>query len=165
LFNNGIFKNYWFETGPPSFLIDFIKNNVENVEVLFEPSTSISGDFPNFELENIDLTTLLLQTGYLTIKSENVVLGELPTYELTIPNHKVNTSLFTSIIRKFSKQKPTNIPALADKILNSIDNLDNNSLQEALNVLISSFQLFCMVRLKKISTKLTIIFGFCHGLD
>ena len=106
LFARGEFGNFWFETGTPSFLMDFIENNREELGVLFKSDTEISGDFPSFHLKNIDFTSLLLQTGYLTIKNANIVVGELPTYELAIPNKEVNLSLFTSIIAKFFNQNP-----------------------------------------------------------
>jgi len=53
LLDTGIFKNYWFETATPSFLMDFIKNNHEAVGVLFKENTEISGDFPNFHQDEI----------------------------------------------------------------------------------------------------------------
>lgn len=150
LFSKGIFRNYWFETGTPSFLMDFIKNNEKDANILFNPNTVISGDFPNFKLDNIDFTTLLLQTGYLTIKSENIIVGELPTYELAIPNREVNESLFTYIISEFSNEKNSaDISKLANKILESIINLDNGSLQDAFDILIANVPAILYNKIKK----------------
>ena len=149
LFNDGKFVNYWFETGTPSFLMEYIKENPEDAIALFEKNIAIEGNFPDFELEDMDLITLLLQTGYLTIKNENIVVGELPKYELTIPNHEVNISLFTSIIRKISKQKSQKITSLSRKILEAIVNLDNKSLQKYFDILTSSIPAVLYGKVKK----------------
>jgi len=137
LFAKGEFGNFWFETGNPTFLMEFVKNN-KDINVLFDPNPIISGNFPSFNLENLDFTTILLQTGYLTIKSKQINVGELSTYELTIPNREVNDSLFTSIITEISHKNPVEIDNLAKKILNAIINLDNDSLQLAFDTLIAS---------------------------
>jgi len=137
LFNSGEFDNFWFETGTPTFLMDFVRNN-RNIGVLFEANPTIRGKFPNFDLKNLDFTTLLLQTGYLTIKSKKSAIGELNIYELAIPNREVTESLFTSIIKQYSDVDDKNIHALYDKILDSFINLDNESLQNALDILLST---------------------------
>ncbi|MCL2115898.1 MAG: ATP-binding protein [Methanobrevibacter sp.] len=137
LLAKGEFGNFWFETGTPTFLMDFVKKN-KRVNVLFKPHPTISGDFPNFNLNNLDFTTLLLQTGYLTIKSKKTVVGELNTYELAIPNREVSESLFKSIINEFTDVDDDDFKGLERMILNSFINLDNESLQDALDILLST---------------------------
>lgn len=95
---NKEFKNYWFETGNPSFLIELIhKNNynsidIENVEITEESLGS-------FDVDMIELETLLFQTGYLTIdKKYNI--GAKIRYRLKYPNMEVRMSL-TEVILKF----------------------------------------------------------------
>ena len=149
LFKKGIFRNYWYETGTPSFLIDFIRNNPQDSSVLLEKNTCIEGDFPEFDLEDLDLTTLLLQTGYLTIKSENIQFGELPQYELAIPNYEVNLSLFRSIIHKNFKEKSQNVTILAKKIFKAIRETDNKSLQKYFDILSSSIPAILYGKIKK----------------
>ena len=148
LFNSGEFGNYWFETGTPSFLMDFIKNN-KSTNTLFKPNTTISGNFPSFNIENLDFTTLLLQTGYLTIKEKEVNVGHLTKYELAIPNQEVSQSLFTSIISEFSNQNSAEISTIAEKILKSIANLDNDSLQEAFDILVANIPAVLYGKVKK----------------
>ncbi len=92
------FKNYWFETGNPSFLIELIKENnynsidMENVKISEESLGA-------FDVDNIDLEALLFQTGYLTIR-EKFKLGIQIHYSLKYPNQEVKTSL-TEVILKF----------------------------------------------------------------
>ena len=86
------YKNYWFESGTPSFLIKLLLNNHYYLPQLndLEISETLAG---SFEIENIDIETLLFQTGYLTIKSRNEVMEGFFTYRLGFPNREVQTSL------------------------------------------------------------------------
>ena len=85
------FRNYWFETGSPFFLIKLFKKNnyfipdLEKVEV----TESLLG---SFDVDFIELETLLFQTGYLTIKKQKRV-GPRLKYELKYPNIEVQYSL------------------------------------------------------------------------
>lgn len=93
-----VYKNYWFETGNPSFLIDLIRENnynsieIENVEISEESLGA-------FDVDNIELEALLFQTGYLTIKEKRNILGE-NIFTLSYPNMEVKKSL-TSVILNF----------------------------------------------------------------
>ena len=88
----GIYRNYWFETGSPSFLIKLFKQHhyflpdLENIEVGEEILDS-------FDIENIDPITLLFQGGYLTIDKVISVADEI-AYRLKIPNREVQTALY-----------------------------------------------------------------------
>ena len=149
LLGKGEFGNFWFETGTPSFLMDFIMNNNENISALFREKTIIGGGFPNFDLDYLDLTTLLLQTGYLTIKTQDIVVGELPSYELAIPNHEVNQSLFTYIIKEFSNQNSSDIAKITKKILKAITTHDNELLQNTFDTLIATIPAIQYDKIKK----------------
>ncbi len=95
------YSSYWFETGNPSFLIKLIQSknyylpNLENV-VLGEQMLS------SFDVENIDIETLLYQTGYLTIK-EVLQFGGKTNYILKVPNIEVRMSLNNQVINIISK--------------------------------------------------------------
>ncbi len=86
------YKNYWFESGTPSFLIKLLLNNHYYLPRLndLEISETLAG---NFEIEHIDIETLFFQTGYLTIKSRQEVMEGFFTYRLGFPNREVQMSL------------------------------------------------------------------------
>ncbi|MDR2623746.1 MAG: ATP-binding protein [Methanobrevibacter sp.] len=138
LFGTGRFSNYWFETGTPTFLMNFIKNDDVDVNTLLDSNPVFSGDFPNFDLENLDFMTVLLQTGYLTIKNQDYVVGELPNYTLGIPNREVHDSLYTRILSYYTKASTNVIPSLVKKISEGIVNADENVLQESFELLIAN---------------------------
>ena len=96
----GRYRNYWFETGSPSFLIKLFRQNayflpeLENLNVSEEILDS-------FDIESIDPVTLLFQAGYLTIVEAYMDLGEL-TFKLTIPNHEVRVALSNHLIQGYT---------------------------------------------------------------
>ena len=111
--DSGKYKNYWFESGTPTFLINLLEKNAYYIPDLesVEASESIAG---SFELESLDVETLLFQTGYLTIKEINS-LDARQTFLLSYPNLEVKMSLNDSLldyssIRRSAKEK--NIIAL-----------------------------------------------------
>ncbi|KZX12505.1 putative AAA-ATPase [Methanobrevibacter curvatus] len=169
LFFKGQFNNYWFESGTPSFLIDFIRNNNNinnnnlsnnNINTLFNSNKTIRGAFPNFRLKKLNFTTLLLQTGYLTIKEADIVVGELPLYKLAIPNKEVNDSLFASIITEYTNDDSEDVVLLSKKILDEIIKKDNSGLQNSFNNLISSIPSLLYGNIKKRD----LIESFYHGM-
>jgi hypothetical protein len=97
---NQTYRNYWFETGSPSFLIKLFQQNryflpdLEDIEVGEEILDS-------FDIENIDPITLLFQSGYLTIDKVIRVADEI-AYRLTIPNHEVQTALYNQFSSDYS---------------------------------------------------------------
>ena len=98
--NHHSFRNYWFETGSPSFLIKLFKQkryflpNLEDLEV----SEEILG---SFDIENINPVTLLFQTGYLTVKQAGSIMGEY-IFQLTIPNQEVRIALNNQFISLYT---------------------------------------------------------------
>jgi hypothetical protein len=80
------FKNYWFLTGTPSFLINLIR---EQETFLLNEIMASNTLIDSYELDNIDVRTMLFQTGYLTVKSMD---NEDGTYLLDYPNREVEQS-------------------------------------------------------------------------
>jgi hypothetical protein len=90
-FSNQRFQNYWFSSGTPTFLINkVIEQGFYEVE-----KKSVSLTFlEQYSLENIELTSLFFQTGYLTIKSIDV-WGDVV---LDYPNREVKDSMYSFIM-------------------------------------------------------------------
>ncbi|MCB1144994.1 MAG: PD-(D/E)XK nuclease domain-containing protein, partial [Leptospiraceae bacterium] len=118
--NRKDFKNYWCETGNPTFLIDLIQKNqynpisIEKIEVSEE-------DMGSFDVDHIQLEVLLFQTGYLTIlKKERI--GVRTIYKLTYPNLEVRSSLNSVILMHLSNDSQNaKIESKLYKILQSGD--------------------------------------------
>lgn len=112
-FKSGIFRNYWFESGTPTFLLKLMTENGCSISDFEEIETS-EAILESFEIEHLNLETLLFQTGYLTIR-EIRQLGGRRSYLLTYPNLEVKMSLNDALLAYCSSRlsaKEKNIVAL-----------------------------------------------------
>lgn len=107
------FNNYWFETASPSFLIKLLQTkhySIPNLEQIEAGSSLLS----SFEIEHLEIETLLFQTGYLTIKAKKQQ-GARTIYELAYPNLEVKMSLTDSILTDLTQhplEKERNLSAV-----------------------------------------------------
>ncbi len=79
------FKEYWFETGTPSFLVKVMKNTSYDITSLSEQEadSSLLTDLDSVFLNPVPL---LYQSGYLTIKGYD---EDFQIYHLGFPNREV----------------------------------------------------------------------------
>ncbi len=91
------YKNYWWGTGNPSFLIKKLQEqnyyipDLENIIVSQEI-------LDTFDVDCIDLVALLWQTGYLTF-ARKVIKRDKLFYQLKVPNKEIQSSLNELFIR------------------------------------------------------------------
>ncbi|MBO4801258.1 MAG: ATP-binding protein [Bacteroidaceae bacterium] len=82
---NKVFRDYWFETGTPSFLVYQLKKTCYPLENM--TTEELSTDTLNsIDIMDENPLPLLYQSGYLTLKSYN---EEFDTYILGFPNREV----------------------------------------------------------------------------
>jgi hypothetical protein len=103
------FKNFWFETGTPSFLINLLKQE-GLYDFRLEPQPEQS--FDTFDLEDLNIYGLLYQTAYLTIKSRNA----FGLYELDYPNHEVEHAMNGYLLKAFGGMRKGNALPLIFKL-------------------------------------------------
>ena len=103
--NNYIYSNYWFETATPSFLIKLLEQNKYYIPQL-ENLLATEELLGSFDIDKLQIETLLFQTGYLTIVGTcaNPFDPGL-SYRLGYPNFEVRKSLSTSLIDYFIDDK------------------------------------------------------------
>jgi hypothetical protein len=94
------FDNYWFRTGTPTFLIELLKKN-NQIRPVLEPVVSDSSLFDSFDIVRMNEVSLLFQTGYLTVKQKEFVLGR-PQYTLGVPNSEVSESFLKYLLSAYS---------------------------------------------------------------
>ncbi len=97
------FSNYWFETGTPTFLINLLKSHNYPMQE-FESIPATTKELKQFDIENINLKTLLFQTGYLTIKNYD---KETDNYILQSPNKENTQSLLSHIFASMTNISDT----------------------------------------------------------
>ena len=89
-------RNYWSATAMTTFLMDALKKaplNFAQVDV----DESVLG---TYEPDRADMTTLLFQTGYLTITGFRW-LGRRRLYTLGFPNEEVSAAFNESLVREY----------------------------------------------------------------
>lgn len=92
------FKDYWFETGTPTFLVETMKRNNYDLEQLAHEN--VTADLLG-SLDAIDTNPipLIYQSGYLTIKSYD---SEFGTYRLGFPNQEVERGFSRFLFRYYT---------------------------------------------------------------
>jgi hypothetical protein len=99
-----MYRNYWFETGTPSFLIKLLKQR----NYFLPRLSNLKIDdklLSTFDIEHIDIEVLLYQSGYLTIDSVREQRRGGFEYSLRVPNLEVQLSLSDYILHYLFQQK------------------------------------------------------------
>lgn len=92
------FRNYWYETGTPSFLVRYLKQgnyNLDNISKNDVPIETLTG--ANYR--SPAPITLMYQAGYLTIKNYD---KRFNTYNLDYPNEEVKSGFLNSLSQLFA---------------------------------------------------------------
>ncbi len=100
LFDSKSFTHHWFETGTPEFLIKLILK--KNYDILEIPLQVEEMAFSTYDIEDLSLTPLLFQTGYLTIKAYD---RDLLVYTLDYPNFEVRQAFSNFLLKKLEKNR------------------------------------------------------------
>ena len=87
-FFDGTFKNYWYTSGSPTFIVKYMKEHQISDPEEYR-HIKVSSDFADtHEIENATPESFLYQSGYLTIEK-----SEGDTLTLDYPNEEVRKSL------------------------------------------------------------------------
>ena len=120
LFSKKIFNNYWFTTGTPTFLMTLIRQGNYTAFDIENRTISISL-LDKYDLENMSLIPLLFQTGYLTIKSYDIIRN---TIVLDYPNKEVADSFSTHILSELTIGKLDKTDMLLVDIVQCFDRVE-----------------------------------------
>jgi len=97
LFERREFKNYWFETGTPTFLVNVLAKRHIHTPLLGQLSSD-EELLSSFDVDEMAIEALMFQTGYLTIKKRELLDGNY-FYTLGYPNREVYQSLNNSLLK------------------------------------------------------------------
>ncbi len=158
-FTKRVFMNYWFKTATPTFLINLIRK-----EVYYDFDDIKVGDaaFDSFEIEHIDIITLLFQTGYLTIKKYD---AGRELYTLGYPNREVKKSMLEYLVHAFSNTSATQVRAYALDVADALEQEDFEKVREVFNVLLYSLPYQLHQETEKFYHAIVHLFFKYMGLD
>ena len=128
-FSKKEFRNYWFESGLPKLLSDFIIQNGIDVREL--DNVAMSGEeLNNFDVRKINLKALMFQTGYLTIVGK-----KYDKYILDYPNEEVRSSFVKFLFRNY---KGVNNADRTVELADALEDCDIDGFIESVNALFAS---------------------------
>ncbi len=126
--------NYWFTSGTPTFLIHLVSNQYYSLETLDQVEISVN-NLDNFDIEDIDLVTLLFQTGYLTISDYNQTTHKV---KLNFPNYEVKYSFTNFLVKALSKVSPHKLSLLSSQLIKALEDNNITEFCHKLEILFSS---------------------------
>ena len=95
---------------------------MEKFEKSFYVKDSI---FDSYNIENIDLTVLLFQTGYLTIKGKIINPEEFSVqYKIAYPNKEVRDSMYDFLISEYTEINKTEFYEITKELKESLEQND-----------------------------------------
>ena len=99
------FSSYWFATGTPTFLVEYLKKAYYNIPDLDGNVKMNEAGLETYRAESINPLPILFQSGYLTIKEYNDFSR---LYRLGFPNDEVRYGFLDNLL-------PAYTPIRADK--------------------------------------------------
>ena len=127
------FKNYWFDSGLPKLLVDFIKEHGIDAKAL-ENTTVSDAILNNFDVTKIDIKALMFQTGYLTIAGKD----KYGDYILDYPNEEVRKSFYNFFLEQYSDKDDYFLKKNKVNLLESLEKGNIESFVSGVNALFAS---------------------------
>ena len=132
-FSKREFKNYWFGSGLPKLLVDFIKEHGIDAKEL--ENTTVSDEvLNNFDVTKIDIKALMFQTGYLTIAGKD----KYGDYILDYPNEEIRKSFYNFFLEQYSDKDDYFLKKNKVNLLESLEKCDIDSFVSGVNALFAS---------------------------
>jgi hypothetical protein len=97
--NTKKYRNYWFKTGTPTALVKLVKKQGLSASKLEQGIRATESDIEDFRIGQDNLTPLLYQSGYLTIKEYDPTFEE---YRLGFPNKEVMYGFYNNLLLQYA---------------------------------------------------------------
>jgi Predicted AAA-ATPase/PD-(D/E)XK nuclease superfamily len=120
------YRNFWFETGTPTFLLKLMRKRFVYKLEETEVSDLILESFRLEKFDVLDVSSLLLQTGYLTIKR----ITPSGKFVLDYPNKEVRQAFGQFLLSEYT-ETPVTVPYGP----NILEALDQNNLAEVIKII------------------------------
>ena len=125
------YRNFWFETGTPTFLVRLMRKRFDYKLEETSVSSLILESFTLEKFDNLDVNSLLLQTGYLTIKE----ITKYDKFILNYPNKEVKHAFGQFLLSEF-----TNTPVTRSYSADILEALDDNNIGQVVKIISSLIQ-------------------------
>lgn len=128
------FKDYWFETGTPTILVEALKQSKYNLEDLTheEVTADILGSIDSIETNPLPI---IYQSGYLTIKDYDERFG---IYRLGFPNLEVERGFTRFLIPYYTSLPETKSATFISQFVNEVESGQPDKFMQRLENLFAS---------------------------
>jgi hypothetical protein len=134
---NKKFKDYWYKTGTPTFLIEqVVKKN--GLDKLIEQGTVIISSLPDVDYDRTSSIDLLFQTGYLTVKKKELREDRTPQYTLDFPNMEVEEAFLNSLLAVYANLQSHEVEDIDNRVKKALNEKDAQGLQKSLTELFAN---------------------------
>ncbi|MDR1004138.1 MAG: ATP-binding protein [Prevotellaceae bacterium] len=104
----GNLKDYWFQTGTPTFLADLLTNSDYDLRLLVDGTQMAASDFAEYRAQKDNPIPLIYQSGYLTIQGYD---REFRLYTLGFPNDEVRYGFMNFLAPYYTQVRRGETPA------------------------------------------------------
>ncbi len=115
LFSTETFNEYWFSSGTPTFLIKLFRSRKHNV-IDFQNFKLHATELNTFDIESLEISILLLQTGYLTVKEFD---RRKRIYTLRFPNKEVEFAFSLHLLKELNSATSGSTTNLLNQLENA----------------------------------------------
>ncbi|MDR0516073.1 MAG: ATP-binding protein [Fibromonadaceae bacterium] len=139
------FKPFWSDTGTPSFLVEYVKKQPNNLFDLKNQKIS-SESFAKYDKNTLSLIPLLYQAGYLTISSydkENVL------YTLDYPNGEIKSSFAKFLASYFGNAANTDSDNYGLKLTDALKTGNVKEFMEVLKIYLQRVDYSLIAKIKE----------------
>ncbi|MCI5145751.1 MAG: AAA family ATPase [Candidatus Electrothrix sp. AR3] len=153
LFYEQEFKNFWFETGSPTFLIKKLKEGGKKINESINKEVKETA-FNKYDIDHLNITAIMFQTGYLTIKKKDRRCGE---YLLEFPNKEVRDSFLNFAVEHYADSSSDEMSYIVELLLEALARNEMEHFLSALQALFSSITVKQLDKIKEYE-------GFYHSV-
>lgn len=129
---NGDFQNYWFVSGTPTFLMNLAK---KEKMYDFEHIKLTQSQLDAYDIERLQIKSLMFQTGYLTIKHYD---PQTRMYEMGYPNEEVRQSYLEFLANAYSDSNTDSVQVLAVQMHQALRELNFEKVKSIFNTIFKS---------------------------
>lgn len=129
------FRNYWFATGTPTFLIEWLKRCDYDIRNLVEGIQSDESYFMEYRADLQNPIPMIYQSGYLTIKGYD---KEYQLYTLGFPNDEVRYAFLKYILPLYAHVPDDSSALFVAQFRKDIEAGNVESFMERLRVLFAN---------------------------
>lgn len=157
------FKNFWFGSGTPTFLVDIMKKDYRSIDIEELNNLEMSeDDLGVIDINAMPIFVILFQAGYLTIIDYDPN-GHF--YKLAFPNAEVKVSFQKYLLEAFLHIDASLIERLARRFKTSLTKNEAPELKETLVQLFSHIPYQLHMKEEKYYHSLLIMLCIASGIE